>query len=157
MTLSDMEQGGSMQKNISTPLGEIQVYADGLAADFEMVPYPCMVRSVQSHPPEGCFRVSVPAKGRRIIQCVVALNDGEIPNTGSSGERYLYAEFIRENVILTIGAGDEVAEFQTNRLEHGMEYVLNHPIDEVVFGVSWATDYEGACDIRTCLAADPLY
>jgi len=146
-----------MKRFLSTPLGELRVYADGVPVEFDFVPYRCTVRSVQAKPPEGCYRIIVPAKERTTIQCVVALDGGKIPNSGSSGERYLCAEFIRENVILTIGAGDEVAEFQTNRLEFGMEYVLKCPLDEVVFGVSWTGDYEGIHDIRTYLAADPLY
>lgn len=142
---------------LDTPLGELQVYADGVPVDCKIEPCQCMIRSVQANPPDGCFRVSVPAKERTVIQCVVAFDGEEIPNSGSSGERYLCAEFIRENVILTIGAGDEMAEFQTNRIPFGMEYVLKQPLDDVVFGISWATDYDGICDIRTYLAADPLY
>lgn len=146
-----------MKKALSTPFGEIQVYADGVQIEYKPEPYQCKVRSVLAKPPEGCFRVSVPAKESTVIQCVVAFNDQEIPNSGSSGERYLCAEFIWEYVILTIGAGDEVSEFQTNRIPFGMEYVLKQPLEEVRFGISWATDYEGKHDIRTYLAADPLY
>lgn len=40
-------------------------------------------------------------------------------------------------------------------LENGMEYRINTRIDEVVFGIAWATDYEGPDDVRVWFAADP--
>ena len=40
-------------------------------------------------------------------------------------------------------------------LENGMEYRMNTRVDEVVFGIAWATDYEGTDDVRVWFAADP--
>ena len=96
----------------------------------------------------------VSSKEWQTIRCVVSLCDTEIPNEGATGERYLYSEFIKDNIVLTIGAGDENPAFDTNRIPYGVEYVRKVPVDKVVFGVAWATDYEGQFDIRTQLATD---
>ena len=45
--------------------------------------------------------------------------------------------------------------FEIERLENGMEYCMNTRVDEVVFGIAWATDYEGTDDVRVWFAADP--
>ena len=66
----------------------------------------------------------------------------------------MYSEFVKDNIVLTIGASDENPAFDTNRIQYGMEYVRKAPIDKVMFGVAWATDYEGQFDIRTQLATD---
>ena len=36
-----------------------------------------------------------------------------------------------------------------------MEYHINSMVDEVVFGIAWAMDYEGIDDVRVWFAADP--
>ena len=83
----------------------------------------------------------------------VSSSKGEIPSRkGYPG--YLYSEFVKDNIVLTIGASDENPAFDTNRIQYGMEYVRKAPIDKVMFGVAWATDYEGQFDIRTQLATD---
>ena len=64
------------------------------------------------------------------------------------------SEFVKDNVVLTIGAGDDIPAFNTNQIRYGMEYVFKAPVDKVMFGVAWATDYEGQFDIRTQLATD---
>jgi len=143
-----------MDQNIITPLGEIQVYIDDVRYAYAAEPYLCGVQSVIDHPVEGCYRLLICAKDWQRIRCVVVPENKEISNSGSSGERYLYAEFIKDNVVLTIGAGDEQAAFDTHRLRYGVEYVRNTPVDTVMFGIAWATDYEGPYDIRTQLAAD---
>ena len=146
-----------MREKLETPLGTIRVYGDGVPVEFEAVPHACAVRSLRARPPAGSYRLVVPAAGRAVIRCLLE-PPGEVPpDSGASGERYLYGEFVRETVILTIGAGDDVPFFSTNRISNGMEYILREPLREVRFGVAWATDYEGAHDIRAELAADPLY
>jgi len=47
-----------------------------------------------------------------------------------------------------------VAEADTIRVQNGMEYRINAGINEVVFGVAWATDYDGTDDVRVWFAAD---
>ena len=143
-----------MKKGILTPLGEIQIYIDNVRSDYEVEPYICNIRSVREKPPAGSYRIIVSAKEWQTIRCVVSLCDTEIPNEGATGERYLYSEFIKDNIVLTIGAGDENPAFDTNRVPYGVEYVRKAPIDKVMFGVAWATDYEGEYDIRTQLASD---
>ncbi len=143
-----------MGKGILTPLGEIQIYIDNVRSDYEVEPYICNVRSVREKPLTGSYRIIVSAKEWQTIRCVVSLCDREITNDGSSGERYLYSEFVKDNTILTIGAGDEITAFETNRIRYGIEYVRKTPIDKVMFGVAWATDYEDQFDIRTQLATD---
>lgn len=75
--------------------------------------------------------------------------------SGSSGERYLCSEFVEGATMLAIGAEDENPAFETNRVKNGMEYHINGKADEVVFGIAWAIDYEGADDVRVWFAADP--
>ena len=65
------------------------------------------------------------------------------------------AEFISDSIILTIGAEDENPAFETVRVEFGLEYRILNSVSEVVFGIAWATDYEGSSDCRTWFAADP--
>ncbi len=139
---------------IKTPLGEIHIYIDGVRSDYEFEPYNCNIRSVSAKPPAGCYKIVVTSNDWHTIRCVVSLNDTDLPNNASSGQRYLCSEFIKENIVLTIGAGDENIAFDSNRLRYGIEYVRKAPIDKVMFGVAWATDYEGQYDIRTQLATD---
>jgi hypothetical protein len=137
-----------------TPLGEIHIYIDNVRSDYEVETYHCNVSSVREKPLAGIYRIIVSAKEWQTIRCVISLCDSEIPNNGASGERYLYSEFVKDNIVLTIGAGDENPAFDTNRIRYGVEYVCRTPIDKVMFGIAWATDYEGYFDIRTQLATD---
>ena len=66
----------------------------------------------------------------------------------------MYSEFVKGNIVLTIGAGDESPAFDTRRIPFGIEHIRRTPIDRVMFGIAWATDYEGQFDIRTQLATD---
>ncbi len=143
-----------MKNSMITPLGEIQVYIDGVLSAYEVEPSVCAVRAVRNRPVAGSYRITVSADDWQTIRCVVSLHDPKIPNTGASGQRYLYAEFAKDTTVLTIGAGDEQTSFTTNRLRYGVEYVRRTPMDTVMFGVAWATDYEGQFDIRTQLATD---
>ena len=143
-----------MGKEILTPLGEIQIYIDNIRSDYQVEPYICNVRSVRAKPPEGCYRIIVSAKEWHTIRCVLAFCDAETINYGAGGQRYFCSEFVKDNVVLTIGAGDEIEAFDTNQIQYGMEYVCKAPINKVMFGVAWATDYEGEDDIRTQLATD---
>lgn len=144
-----------MGKELMTPLGEIQIYIDDIRSDYEYEPY-CnqKIRSLRERVLAGSYRIVISKKDWQTIRCVVSPCDPKIPNRGSSGERYLCSEFVKENVVVTIGAGDEIPEFVTNQIRYGMEYVRRTPVDKVMFGVAWATDYEGEFDIRTQLATD---
>lgn len=143
-----------MEKGIVTPLGEIQIYIDDIRSDYAYKPYCKNTKPLHERPLAGCYQVMVSAQDWNRIRCVVSLNDPSIPNEGATGERYLYSEFIKDNIVLTIGAGDENSAFDTNRLPYGVEYVRKTPVDKVMFGIAWATDYEGWFDIRTQLATD---
>ena len=143
-----------MEKGILTPLGEIQIYIDNIRSDYQVEPYICNVRLVRAKPPEGCYRIIVSAKEWHTIRCVLAFCDTETINYGVGGQRYFCSEFVKDNVVLTIGAGDEIEAFDTNQIQYGMEYVCKALINKVMFGVAWATDYEGEDDIRTQLATD---
>ena len=50
---------------------------------------------------------------------------------------------------------DENPAFESEQVKNGMEYHIVNKIDEVVFGVAWAIDYEGIDDVRVWFAADP--
>lgn len=138
-----------------TPFGPIMVFVDDVMVDYEAVKHIFNRPPVKNHPIAGCYRIHVPTAGSRLIRCEVKLNDASIGNTGASGERYMDAEFISDTTILTIGAEDDSPAFETMQTEYGMEYRIHEAVDEVVFGIAWATDYEGASDCRTWYAADP--
>ncbi len=143
-----------MKNGILTPLGEIQIYIDDILCDYEYEPHCKDIRSLREKPPTGCYRITISKRDWQTIRCVVSLRDREIVNIGASGERYLYAEFVKDNLVLTIGAGDEQPAFDTKQIRYGIEYVRKNPVDHVMFGIAWATDYEGPFDIRTQLATD---
>ena len=75
--------------------------------------------------------------------------------SGSSGERYLCKEFEASTTMFAIGGEDENSAFESEQVKNGMEYHIVNKIDEVVFGVAWAIDYEGIDDVRVWFAADP--
>ena len=106
-----------MGKELMTPLGEIQIYIDDIRSDYEYEPY-CnqKIRSLRERVLAGSYRIVISKKDWQTIRCVVSLCDPKIPNRGSSGERYLCSEFVKENVVVTIGAGDEIPEFVTNQI-----------------------------------------
>lgn len=137
-----------------TPLGKIKVYADGACVDYKVTEYSFNRHPCKDRPVAGCYRIEIDTHGRSDIACVVELTE-PIPNTGSSGENYIDAEFIKDDTILTIGMEDENPAYESVRIETGLQYKLFQPVDKVVFGIAWATDYEGADDVRTWYAADP--
>ena len=143
-----------MGKELLTPLGGIQFYIVNIRSDYEYEKYCKNIRSLQERPLAGSYRIVVSPKKWQTIRCVVSLNNPEIPNNGDSGERYLCSEFVKDNIILTIGAGDDVPAFDTKQIRYGIEYVFKTPVDKVMFGIAWATDYECQFDIRTQLATD---
>ena len=140
---------------ITTPFGAIKIYTDDVVVDYEATTRTYNRGPVKDHPVAGCFRIRVPVGVHRSIRCEVELKDTAIRNTGASGQNYADAEFIFGTTILTIGAEDENPAFETIRTEFGMEYCIHDSVNEVVFGVAWATDYKGLSDCRTWYAADP--
>lgn len=143
-----------MNKGIVTPLGEIQIYIDNIRSDYAYKQHYKNIKSLLERPLVGCYQIVISKKDWQTIRCVVSFYDAELPNEGASGERYLYSEFVKDNIVLTIGAEDDNTAFDTKRIPCGMEYVRRTPIDKVMFGIAWATDYEGQFDIRTQLATD---
>ena len=138
-----------------TPFGQIKIFADGVPQDYEAIIHTYDSGPVKGHPIAGCYRIRISAEGHRSIRCEVELEDASICNTGASGQNYADAEFISGTTILTIGAEDENPAFETVRTRQGMEYRIHGAVAEVVFGIAWATDYEGLSDCRTWYAADP--
>ena len=143
-----------MQKVFMTPLGEICVYKDGVLSDFEIVPHDCKIQSVQENPVTGCYKITVSAENCREISCVISLNDSQVARRTDSGEHYGCVEFFEDNVIVTVGAADENAAFDTSPVDCGMVYRINDPVRKVTFGLAWDCNHEGQFDIRTYLAAD---
>ena len=143
-----------MGKGILTPLGEIKIYIDNVRSDYMYKEYHKNIKPLQEQPSEECYQITVSKKDWQTICCIVSLYDTDIPNSGASGERYLYSEFVKDNIVLAIGAGDEHPAFDTNQIRYGVEYVRKTSIDKVMFGIAWETDYEGPFDIRAQLATD---
>ena len=136
---------------LSTPFGEICIFADDVLVDYVAKPYVSTVKSLRENPVTACYKIIVSAENRHKISCII---DFRGKNTGSSGERYLFSEFIKDNFILTIGAEDENPYFDTVRLPNGMEYHLKSSVGYVAFTVTWSDNYGGQYDIRTELASD---
>lgn len=140
---------------LPTPLGTVRILGDEAPVTFTPRKVSFDRSPVGDKPLDGCYRIKVETNKYHSISCVVELLDSSILNTGSSGERYMDAEFIRNSTILTIGMEDDNDTFQSVRLPTGLQYVLNEPVEYVTFGIAWATDYYGADDVRTWFAADP--
>ena len=140
---------------IITPFGPIKLYADGVTLEYEAVAHNYDRPPVKGHPIAGCYRIHVPVGAHRSIRCELLFSTTPLRNTGDSGQTYLNAEFEKGSTNLRIGAEDENPAFETVRTEHGMEYRVHGSVVEVVFGIAWATDYEGPSDCRTWFAADP--
>ena len=143
-----------MKPGILTPLGEICIYIDNVRSEYEFESYCPNIRSLREKPPTRSYRITVLRKDWQRIRCEVSLYDAEIPCSSESGERYVCAEFVKDQTVLTIGAGDGLDAFDTNPVRYGIEYVRKSTADKVMFGVAWAEDYEGRFDIRTQLATD---
>ena len=140
---------------LETPLGKINIIVDGVVANFEAEPFDYIKPPVKDKPIAGCYRIHIPVENHHSIQCVLNLEDKNVDVSGSSGERYLCREFCAGAAMLAIGIEDENPAFQSVRVENGMECCINGGIDEVVFGIAWAIDYEGTDDVRVWFAADP--
>lgn len=140
---------------LQTPFGKINILADGVAIRYEARPFDYIKPPVKDTPIEGCYRIHIPAENHHSIQCVLELEDESIDVSGSSGERYLCREFCAGTTMLAIGVEDENPSFESVRVENGMEYRIGDNVDEVIFGIAWATDYEGTDDVRVWFAADP--
>lgn len=140
---------------LETPFGKIKIYADGIDVSYEVKSFDYIKPPVIDKPIAGCYRIHIPVKNYQVIQCVLNLKNGNIDINGSSGERYLCREFVKNSIMLVIGTEDENPSFESGRVENGMEYCIINRIDEVVFGIAWATDYEGPDDVRVWFAADP--
>ena len=140
---------------LETPFGKVNIIVDGVAIHYEAKPFDFIKPPVKDRPIAGCYRIHIPAEKHRSIQCVLELESEKVEVSSSSGERYVCKEFEYGTTMLAIGVEDENPAFELERLENGMEYRMNSPVEEVVFGIAWTTDYEGTDDVRVWFAADP--
>ena len=140
---------------LETPFGKVNIIVDGVAIHYEAKPFDFIKPPVKDRPIAGCYRIHIPAEEHRSIQCVLELENEKIEVSSSSGQFYVCKEFEYETTMLAIGVEDENPAFEVERLENGMGYRINSPVEEVVFGIAWATDYEGIDDVRVWFAADP--
>lgn len=140
---------------LETPFGKINILADGVAIPYDATPFDYIKPPVKDKPLAGCYRIHIPVKEYHSVQCILELENEKVEVSSSSGERYVCKEFEYGTTMLAIGVEDENPAFEIERLENGMEYHVNSPVEEVVFGIAWATDYEGTDDVRVWFAADP--
>ncbi len=140
---------------LSTPFGNIKVFADGTEIEYEAKWFEYIKPPVKDKPLAGCYRIHIPVKNYCSIRCVLELENESVDVSGSSGERYLCREFCDGSVMLAIGVEDENPEFEAKRVKNGMEYHINGKVEKVAFGIAWATDYVGKDDVRVWFAADP--
>ena len=154
MIFVDECYGKEVAAMLTSPLGNIKVYVDGACVDYKANKYSFDCHSCKDRPIDACYRIEINTHGKSDIACVVELTE-LIPNTGSSGENYIDAKFVKDDTILTIGMEDDNPAYESVRIKNGLQYRLIKPVDKVVFGIAWATDYGGADDVRTWFAADP--
>jgi len=140
---------------MKTTYGTVNIIVDGVAIHYEAKPFDYIKPPVKDKPIAGCYRIHITAENHRSIQCVLELENEKVEVSSSSGERYVCKEFEYGTTMLAIGVEDENPAFELERLENGMEYRMKSPVEEVVFGIAWATDYEGTDDVRVWFAADP--
>ena len=140
---------------LQTPFGKINILVDGVAIQYEARPFDYIKSPVKDKPIAGCYRIHIPVGNSSCIECALDLEDATVDVSGSSGERYLCKEYVKDSIMLAIGIEDENPAFESKRVENGMQYRINARVDEVVFGIAWATDYEGTYDVRVWFAADP--
>lgn len=140
---------------LSTPLGNIRVFLEDAEIEYEAEWFEYVKSPVKDKLIAGCFRIHIPVTNDCFVKCVLDLENEKVMVSGSSGERYLCREFYDRTVMLAIGAEDENSEFEAERVKNGMKYHINGKVEEVVFGIAWATDYEGTEDVRVWFAADP--
>lgn len=140
---------------LETPFGKINILVDGVAIQYEARTFDYIKPPVKDKPIAGCYRIHIPVRNSSCIECALDLEDVIVDVSGSSGERYLCKEYVKDSIMLTIGIEDENPAFESERVENGMQYRINTRVDEVVFGIAWATDYEGTDDVRIWFAADP--
>ena len=140
---------------LQTPFGQINILVDGVDIRYEAIPFDYIKPPVKDKPLAGCYRIHISVGNCRSIQCILELENENIDVSGSSGERYLCKEFEAGTTMLAIGGEDENPAFESEQIKNGMEYRIVNKIDEVVFGVAWAIDYEGIDDVRVWFAADP--
>ena len=140
---------------LNTPFGMVKILADDMEIEYEAKWFEYIKPPVKDKPLEGCYRLYIPVKNYCSIRCVLELENESVDVSGSSGERYLCREFCDGFAMLAIGAEDENPAFKVERVKSGMAYHINGKAEEVVFGIAWATDYEGIEDVRVWFAADP--
>ena len=139
-----------MKKELITPLGVIRIYVDNILFLYDCEPYSKDIKNGLA----GCYRIVISQKEWQTIRCVLVPFDDKIQESCETGERYFCSHFVKDGVILTIGAGDDIPEFDTKQIPHGIEYIRKKPVNKVTFGIAWAIDYDGQDDIRTYLATD---
>ncbi len=139
---------------LTTPLGKIKIYADGNCVNYKAVEHNFCQPPCKDRPVAGCYRIEISCRGISSVSCVLEPLD-TVHISDSSGEKYTAIDFINNQTILTIGMEDENPAFESGPLENGLQLMLLQPVEKVVFGLAWATDYEGPDDVRTWYAADP--
>lgn len=139
---------------LTTPLGKIKIYADGNCVCYKAVEHNFRQPPCKDRPVAGCYRIEISCRGISTVSCVLEPLD-TVHISDSSGEKYAAIEFVKNQTILTIGTEDDNPAFEVLLKEYGLQYILLQSMDKVVFGLAWATDYEGIEDVRTWYAADP--
>ena len=143
-----------MNNELSTPLGRVLVYVNGVLSKYEFLPYNCNIKALQENPITACYKISVSGQEAQTVQCMIELDCEEISTNWNSDERYLEVDFCKNNIIVTIGAEADNAGFDTQSLQCGIQYVLKSSVEFLIFSIAWATDYQDEFDIRTYLATD---
>lgn len=137
---------------LSTPLGTIAVFIDGMPFAYQETACPYL-RS--KYHVDGCYRIHVPCSKAHSIRCVLDSNSQEIAFSWSSGERYLAAEFEHNGIRLVIGMLNETDGFHSVIVTNGCQYEVTAPTAVLMFGIAWISACLCETDSRAWLAADP--
>ena len=60
---------------LETPFGKINILVDGVASHYEARTFDYIKPPVKDKPIAGCYRIHIPVKECRSVQCVLDWND----------------------------------------------------------------------------------
>lgn len=138
---------------LKTPFGTVCILADGRRLDCEAEVHVFDKPMTRERPLAGCYRARIRVAGCREIRCV--LMGCPVSGMDSSGEDYQAVEFVRERTQLTIGTRTDGPQMEVVPMTDGIVVNVLSDGAEVIFGIAWVEDCDGASDVRTWYAADP--
>lgn len=143
---------------LNTPLGEIEIYIDGIAVAYKEHPL-----SFDRTCPDlsGRYKIVIDFVPDGAQHCIACLIKPHIPSDRDcveSGERLECKGFYSETAKVSIGMeGDIEYDYDNGYLDNGVQYVIL-PLTKTqryVFGIAWIENFDEAREVQTWFGADP--